>query len=198
MPVGKPTHVRRNGSRVHRRGLRGLRGARHHPDADREECWRVVHAVAAALDAYADRFAITGVIPTYDALLVEFDCAASCHDDIRRLLENLVLHSGTAAPHRIRHFDIPVVYGGEYGPDLHEVAHHLELSPDEVIRVHGSSPLTMRCFGSPGARRCWTAPLFRGPCLGALSRAPTCLREPWQWPVTRRSSPRGRHREGGR
>ncbi|MGO4614016.1 allophanate hydrolase subunit 1 [Nocardia sp. 2YAB30] len=130
------------------------------PEAGREECWRVVHAVATALDAYADRFAITGVIPTYDALLVEFDCAASCHDDVRRLLENLVLRSGTAAPHRIRHFDIPVVYGGEYGPDLQEVAHHLELSQDEVIRVHGSSALTMRCFGSPGG-----APMLDGPAF---------------------------------
>jgi KipI family sensor histidine kinase inhibitor len=128
--------------------------------ADREERWRTVHRVAAALDAYAAGSAITGVIPTYDALLVEFDCAETSHDRIRCLLENLVLRPGAPAPHRTRQFDVPVVYGGDFGPDLDEVARHLELTPEDVIRVHGSSPLTMRCFGSPGG-----APMLDGPAF---------------------------------
>ncbi|MEV4239889.1 MULTISPECIES: carboxyltransferase domain-containing protein [unclassified Nocardia] len=128
--------------------------------ADREECWRAVHAIAAAIDTDADRFAITGVIPTYDAVLIEFDCAASTHDDIRQLLANLVRDSVAPTPRPARHFDIPVVYGGEYGPDLDDVADQLGLSPAEVIRVHGSSPLTMRCFGSPGG-----APMLDGPAF---------------------------------
>lgn len=140
-------------------------------DSDREVRWRAAHTLAAALDAYADRFAITGIIPAYDSLLVEFDCAASSHDEIRRLLEQLIRQPPTPAPHPVRNFDIPVVYGGEFGPDLEEVAQHLGLSPDEVIGIHGSSPLTMRCFGSPGG-----APMLDGP--------------PFPRPVPRRTVPR--------
>lgn len=129
-------------------------------DADPEERWRIVHTLATALDNHADRFAITGSIATYDALLVEFDCAASSHDAIRGLIEQLVPGSTSAPRHQSRHFDVPVVYGGEFGPDLDEVAQHLDLSPDEVIRLHGSAPLTMRCFGSPGG-----APMLDGPAF---------------------------------
>lgn len=155
--------------------------------ADREECWRAVHAIAAAIDTDADRFAITGVIPTYDAVLIEFDCAASTHDGIRQLIANLVRESVAPTPRPARHFDIPVVYGSEYGPDLDDVADQLGLSPAEVIHVHGSSPLTMRCFDLRAARRCSTVPPFRGRYPDVSSRARMYPPEPWQWPVDRLS-----------
>ena len=89
----------------------------------------VVHAVAAALDA-RHRGLDTGIIPTYDALLVEFDCrqppttpSNACRTPARQ--------PAVLAPQRARQFDIPVVYGGDFGPDLDEVADHLELSPAE-------------------------------------------------------------------
>ena len=129
-----------------------------HADLDRR--WHLVHAVAAALDDYADEFAITGVIPTYDALLVEFDCSAITHNDVRRLLERLACQPASGKSHRSRQFDIPVVYGGEFGPDLNDVAQHLGLAPEDVIRIHGSAPLAMRCFGSPGG-----APMLDGPAF---------------------------------
>ena len=33
---------------------------------------------------------------------------------------------------------IPVVYGGEYGPDLDKVAKHCDLSIEEVIKKHSN------------------------------------------------------------
>src|SRR4051812_26736042 len=82
--------------------------------ADLDHRWRVVHAVAAALADYVTDFAITGIIPTYDALLVEFDCSITTHDDIRRLLGKLADQPTDRAPRPSRQFDIPVVYGGEF------------------------------------------------------------------------------------
>ena len=120
-------------------------------DTGLDRRWRVVHAVAAALEDYVTEYSITGIIPTYDALLVEFDCSATIHDDIQRLLERLARQPAVLAPQRGRQFDIPVVYGGESGPDLDEVADQLDLAPEDVIRIHGSAPLTMRCFGSTKA-----------------------------------------------
>jgi KipI family sensor histidine kinase inhibitor len=128
------------------------------PDA--EERWQVVHTVAAALDARGDDVAVTGIIPTYDALLVEFDCGATTHDAIRAHVERLIELPADAATRGPRQFEIPVVYGGEFGPDLDDVAAHLQLSPAEVIRLHGAGPLTMRCFGSPGG-----APMLDGPAF---------------------------------
>ena len=129
-------------------------------DPDRELCWDVVHSIAAALSAHADESAITGIIPTYDALLVEFDCATTEHEAIRRSLQALLATTHVSTPQPPQQFDIPVVYGGEFGPDLDDVARHLELSATEVISLHSARPLTMRCFGSPGG-----APMLDGPAF---------------------------------
>ncbi|WP_414163164.1 5-oxoprolinase subunit PxpB [Superficieibacter sp. BNK-5] len=37
-----------------------------------------------------------------------------------------------------RAIEIPVVYGGEQGPDLHEVARHSGLTPRQVVELHAS------------------------------------------------------------
>ena len=37
-----------------------------------------------------------------------------------------------------RAIDIPVVYGGEHGPDLGDVAHHSGLTPQQVVELHAS------------------------------------------------------------
>ncbi|MES2711523.1 MAG: 5-oxoprolinase subunit PxpB [Pseudomonadota bacterium] len=47
--------------------------------------------------------------------------------------------------------DVPVIYGGEYGPDLHEIAAHARLPPEEVVRLHTESRLIVFAIGShPG------------------------------------------------
>ena len=91
-------------------------------DPDSELCWEVVHSIAAALSAHADESAITGIIPTYDAFLVEFDCATTDHETIRRALKALLATSHASTLRPPQQFDIPVVYGGEFGPDLDGVA----------------------------------------------------------------------------
>lgn len=47
--------------------------------------------------------------------------------------------------------DVPVVYGGEYGPDLLDIAQHAKLPPEEVVRLHTGSRLIVFAIGShPG------------------------------------------------
>ncbi len=45
-----------------------------------------------------------------------------------------------------RTVEIPCCYGGQYGPDLDEVAERCGLSADEVISLHGASPLVVYTF----------------------------------------------------
>ena len=46
---------------------------------------------------------------------------------------------------------IPVCYGGEYGPDLENVAQYHNMSPEEVIRIHSGSECLVYMLGfAPG------------------------------------------------
>jgi inhibitor of KinA len=47
--------------------------------------------------------------------------------------------------------DIPVCYGGEFGPDLEEVANHHHLSTEEVINIHSNGDYLVYMIGfAPG------------------------------------------------
>jgi KipI family sensor histidine kinase inhibitor len=129
---------------------------------DAERRWEVVHALADALDATRLE-GVYGIMPTYDSLLVEFDCARTEHQTIRRAMagafDNLD-HSPSTRP-APRRFVVPVVYGGEYGPDLPKVAEQLELTEREVVALHSGTDLIVRCLGAPVG-----APMMDGPAFG--------------------------------
>lgn len=146
---------------------------------DVEENWRLVHALADALDAVR----LPGVhdmVPTYDALLVEFDSTTTDHATVRQVLRHEAARIGAGSGQRStssRRFVVPVVYGGEYGPDLPEVAAQLGLTEGEVVAVHTGTDLTVRCLGAPAG-----APMMDGP--------------PFPRPVPRLASPRTRVEPG--
>ena len=50
-----------------------------------------------------------------------------------------------------RTIDVPVIYGGDGGPDLQEVARHSQLSPSQVVELHSSGQYTVYFIGfQPG------------------------------------------------
>ncbi|MDR7073243.1 5-oxoprolinase subunit PxpB [Fictibacillus barbaricus] len=63
------------------------------------------------------------------------------------LLKNLNAGEDTEA----RVVTIPVCYGGEFGPDLEEVAEHNGLTPEEVIEIHSNGDYLVYMIGfAPG------------------------------------------------
>ncbi|MGW1877872.1 5-oxoprolinase subunit B family protein [Streptomyces sp. NPDC001975] len=134
--------------------------------------WRLVHALADAVEAAAAA-GVYGIVPAYDSLLVEFDCATTDHDTVRRALRQAAarLTDGTPPSPSPRRFTVPVVYGGEHGPDLPVVADRLGLTEREVVELHTAQDLTVRCLGAPVG-----APMMDGPAFPA--------------PVPRLASPR--------
>ena len=44
-------------------------------------------------------------------------------------------------------YEIPVCYGGEYGPDLENIAEHAGLSVEEVIKIHSSRDYLIYMLG---------------------------------------------------
>lgn len=96
---------------------------------------RKVRVLALALE----KAALPGVIevvPTYRSLTVYYDPLSLPLADLRREVEALFerLEAIPLPPPRL--VTIPVVYGGEYGPDLPFVARHCGLTEEAVIRLH--------------------------------------------------------------
>lgn len=69
--------------------------------------------------------------------------------DVARIINAQSTHTAPTASTLV---DIPVCYGGEYGPDLPVIAAHAGLDEDEVIRLHCQEPLYVFMLGfAPGA-----------------------------------------------
>ena len=93
---------------------------------------------------------LVGAVPGLGSLLVEFDpLAVDAADVEQRLLAVVGSASVEPTPGRVR--TVPVVYGGEFGPDLNEVAALTHLSAEEVTRIHAAAELRVLFDGfAPG------------------------------------------------
>lgn len=67
-------------------------------------------------------------------------------------IEQLLQHSYTKKVDEVENIvSIPVVYGGEYGPDLAYVAKHRHLTEEEVIQIHSERTYRVYMLGfAPG------------------------------------------------
>ena len=90
---------------------------------------------------------IVELVPTYGSLLVVYDQLAVGYagliEQLKILAEGL---EGVEIPDR-EVVEIPVVYGGEYGPDLGIVAQLNSLSEDEVIKRHSEAEYPIYMLG---------------------------------------------------
>jgi len=105
-----------------------------------------VRRMALAIQAEAIE-GIIETVPTYRSLLIIYNPTTFPIEDLKRRLE--LIEEGlrqTPLPEpKLIH--IPVVYGGIYGPDLEGVAKYLQISPEEVIRLHCSQPYLIYMIG---------------------------------------------------
>ena len=79
---------------------------------------------------------IAEMVPTYCSLLVEYNPLLISYDELAQTLQQMAEHIEVAETVSKEVVEIPVVYGGEYGPDLAEVAEYHQLSPHQVIDMH--------------------------------------------------------------
>ena len=72
-------------------------------------------------------------------------------EKVQQYIKNLLEHQQQELPSEGRLIDIPVLYGGEYGPDLNDVANINGLTPEEVIAIHTSKYYLVHMLGfAPG------------------------------------------------
>lgn len=93
----------------------------------------------AALNARVQAACLPGIgetVPAFASLLIYYDPLRTDYDAAAAAIQRLASAEGGAAVQQGRLVEIPVCYGGEYGPDLAFVAGHAGLTEQEVIDLH--------------------------------------------------------------
>ncbi|WP_297074352.1 5-oxoprolinase subunit PxpB [Thermococcus sp.] len=97
-----------------------------------EEINEKVHALTRAIEQ-ANFEWLVEVVPAYSSLAVIYDPALVDFESVKRTIEGIEI---TSERFEGKLVEVPVVYGGEYGPDLEFVAEYNGLSVDEVVEIH--------------------------------------------------------------
>lgn len=118
------------------------------PEANRQ-----AHALAYAIRQARSSDPLPGLgeaVPGYVTLLLHYDSGLLDYDTVEMYVRRNL--SNTDVPALVpRRVEVPVVYGGEAGPDLAFVASHCGLSEAEVVRIHSSRDYPVYMMGfTPG------------------------------------------------
>ena len=90
---------------------------------------------------------VTDMIPAFVSLLVCYDPLVISGKALRARLETVLQEKTEARETARRVFEIPVCYGGEYGPDLAAIAIHAGLTEREVVDIHTSRDYLVYMLG---------------------------------------------------
>ena len=86
-------------------------------------------------------------VPAYCSLLVYFDPLKTSYERLVYRLQDLQAENPSYHAANRRAVIVPVIYGGSYGPDLEYVAHHNNLTEDEVIHIHSKITYSIYMIG---------------------------------------------------
>jgi len=115
------------------------------PDVNRK-----VRAMAMVLDRHPVA-GIAAIVPTYRALLIQYDPGAIDVTRLKAALQDLEGRLATIAIPSPRTVEIPVCYGGDCGPDIGFVAETHGLTVEDVIRLHSEPTYPIYMIGfTPG------------------------------------------------
>lgn len=91
---------------------------------------------------------VTELIQTYCCVMVQYDPRVILYDELCEKLKELMadVDLNAVAGEKVI-MDIPVCYGGEYGPDMENVCNHTGLSEEEVIRLHSEPDYQIYMMG---------------------------------------------------
>jgi KipI family sensor histidine kinase inhibitor len=109
------------------------------PEAHREvvRLTRALHGVRGILNLH----------PAFCSVLVDFDPRLRDHAGVEALARERFAATAHEDPPPARTVEIPVVYGGDAGPDLNDVALHTGLAPERVIELHAAAEYTVAFVG---------------------------------------------------
>ena len=109
-----------------------------------------VNALDAALSTAAGAGRLPGVIewvPTFRSLTVIVDPVTADRAGIAAVVRESLSHAQDTRNTAARQWRLPVIYGGEAGPDLVTVAQAAGMTPDEVIACHTAQDYVVYMLG---------------------------------------------------
>lgn len=118
------------------------------------EISQAINARIRAFNTALQRSGIPGIVetvPTYRSLMIHYDPGVILYEPLVARLRELLgqLDQIQLPPSHV--LEIPVLYGGEEGPDLEHVAACHGKTPEEVIRIHTSVDYLIYMLGfTPG------------------------------------------------
>lgn len=90
---------------------------------------------------------IVDLIPTFRSVLVHYNPLVMRFDKMVGEIKKVISQTKDTEAAKKRIFQIPVCYGGVYGPDLADVAAHAGMSEEEVIAIHSRTPYLIYMLG---------------------------------------------------
>jgi KipI family sensor histidine kinase inhibitor len=90
---------------------------------------------------------ILNLHPAFVSVLVDFDPRLKSHAEMEALIRERFASTRELPDVPVRTVEIPVLFGGESGPDLEDVARHTGLAPDTVIERFVSADYTVYFVG---------------------------------------------------
>jgi KipI family sensor histidine kinase inhibitor len=87
------------------------------------------------------------VVPGYDSLVCVFDLGHRTMGDTQRHVEDVLSQQTSHRAKVGKVVDIPVHYGGTFGPDMDTICASARLSVDEVIALHSQSEYRVCMMG---------------------------------------------------
>jgi len=86
---------------------------------------------------------ILNLHPAFASILIDFDPRLRSHAEmealVRRRMDAESEAAGAEAGPPARVLEVPVCYGGQYGPDLEDVARHCGLDAARVVELHAAA-----------------------------------------------------------
>lgn len=87
------------------------------------------------------------LIPGYDSLLCVFDMATLSLEDAKLKIEDTLLHMPKTPQKKGKIIEVPVVYGGRYGPDMAAIKKSSGLNQSQIIETHSAQPYRVCMMG---------------------------------------------------
>lgn len=109
---------------------------------------------------------VTESIPTYRSLMICYDPLKISFDNLKKHLEVSLQRSVDAKLPEPRRIEVPTLYGGEWGPDLQDVADANDTTAEGVIQIHSGEDYLVYMIGFT----------LGFPYLGELPRGIRCPR----------------------
>ena len=90
---------------------------------------------------------VVDIIPAFCSLLINYDPRVISYEEITERMQHLLKMDAKMDEGKKKIYEIPVCYGGEYGPDIANIAEYAGLTEEEVIKIHSSRDYLIYMLG---------------------------------------------------